>query len=165
MPKLIPVNTGNFAIVDDEDFEELSKRNWFNYGSCGLYAATKINGKSVMMHRIIMGVEKPFVVDHINNNSFDNRRSNLRICLGKENHINMRKSLAAKNDRITTSKYKGVYFRKDRNRWSAYIGTGKDRTWLGCFSSQEEAALEYNKAAVKKWGEFAKINFINDDDY
>ena len=99
MPKLIPVNTGNFAIVDDEDFEELSKRNWFNYGSCGLYAAAKINGKSVMMHRIIMGVEKPFVVDHINNNSFDNRRSNLRIFLGKENHINVRKSLAAKNDR------------------------------------------------------------------
>jgi hypothetical protein len=165
MPKLIPVKTGNFAIVDDEDFDELSKRNWFNYGSCGLYAATSINGENVMMHRIIMMAEKPLIVDHINNNSFDNRRSNLRICLGMENNINVRKALSAKNDRVTTSKYKGVSFRGDRQRWTAYVGSGKDRTCLGCFSSQEEAALAYNKAALAKWGEFAKLNVINDDEY
>lgn len=165
MPKLIPVNTGNFAIVDDEDFEELSKRSWFNAGSCGLYAAARIDGKNVFMHRIIVKAEKPFVIDHINNNSFDNRRSNLRICLGKENQMNLRKTLAAKTDRVTTSKYKGVSFRSDRKRWTAYVGTGKGRWCLGCFSTQEEAALAYNKAAVERWGEFAKVNVINDDEY
>jgi len=164
MPKLIPVGT-EYAIVDDEDFDFLSQYHWYSGGGHRLYAVATINGELRFMHRVILKAEKPFVVDHINNSPCDNRRANLRLCLNKENLINQRKRMVAKSDRATTSKYKGVYFRKDRKRWSAYVGTGKDRTCLGCYSTQEEAALAYNKAAIEKWGEFAKPNFINDDDY
>lgn len=164
MPKLIPIGTG-YAIVDDDDYESLAKYHWYNGGSHGLYAVATIDGEIQFMHRIILGAKKPLVVDHINNSSCDNRRANLRICLQKQNAINSRKQLVAKNDRTTSSKYKGVYFRKDRKRWSAYVGTGKDREWLGCYATQEEAALAYNKAAIERWGEFSKPNAINDDDY
>jgi len=164
MPKLIPVGTG-YAIVDDEDFDFLSQYHWYNGGNSGLYAIATIEGKQQFMHRVILQAEVPLVVDHINNSYCDNRRANLRVCMQKDNCVNRRKEMVARNDRVTTSKYKGVHFRKDRKRWSAYVGTGKDRTCLGCFSTQEEAALAYNRAAIQKWGEFAKPNFINDDEY
>jgi hypothetical protein len=164
MPKLIPVGN-EFAIVDDDDFEELSKHHWYSGGSHGLYAIATINGEIMYMHRLLLNAQKPLIVDHINGSTCDNRRANLRLCMQRENMANQRKQLIAKNDRVTTSKYKGVFFRKDRNRWSAYIGTGKDREWLGCFATQEAAALAYNKAAKERWGEFSKINIINDDVY
>lgn len=169
MPKLIPVGK-NFAIVDDGDYKSLSKFKW-NPLSSGKYAGIQIGGRPVSMHRFLMGDKDGVHYDHVNGFGLDNRRCNLRPATQSENMRNTHKRrFHGRPDRITSSKYKGVYFRKDRNRWSAYIGgptknKTNPRVWLGCFSTEGEAAAAYNRAAMEKYGEFAKLNEIDPDDF
>lgn len=157
-PKLIKVGLENYAIVDADDFDELSKYNW---SLCAKrYAGTTMSGEHVTMHRFVSKAPDGSHVDHKNGSGLDNRKTNLRLATSSQNLANARKQVA-RADRICTSQYKGVYFRKDRERWSAYIGTGKDRDCLGCFATEEAAAEAYNKAAFERWGEFSKPNIIN----
>lgn len=155
VPKLITVGV-NFALVDEEDFDTVNQYKWhINNRS---YAHNSIVG---MMHRFLMHPSENEVVDHINHNPLDNRKCNLRVCSQSLNMGNSRKQLTAKPDRITTSQYKGVSWRSDRQRWAAYVGTaGKNRVALGCYATEEEAALAYNAGAIKMFGEFAKLNVI-----
>ena len=109
------------------------------------------------MHNMIMQPPKDLRVDHINHNKLDNRRSNLRLCTKQQNQWNRRK--VVKN---TTSKYKGVCWAKKNNKWQASLEFQKDKKrqsiYLGQFISEVEAAKAYNEAAIKHFGEFAKIN-------
>lgn len=155
MPRLIPVGI-NYAIVDDDDYEWLCQFTWWMTAT--RYAATKIHGKDVLMHRLILNQEDQLETDHRNGFGLDNRRCNLRSATRAENMRNARKT--AKPDRITSSRYKGVYFRNDRQRWSAYINVNKKRTWLGCYATEEIAASVYNNAASVMHGTFARLNEI-----
>lgn len=115
------------------------------------------------MHRMIMekvhGDISGYYVDHINHNSVDNRRENLRLCTMAENLRNSRKL-----DRSTSSRYKGVCYMissKRKKRWIAYIEIEKGkRKYLGYFHTETEAALAYNQAASEYFGEFANLNDI-----
>lgn len=82
----------------------------------------------------------------------DNRKSNLRVCYQKENARN------AQVQKRGNSRYKGVHWREDKQKFQAYITVNRKRQYLGHFNSEEEAALAYNKAALEKFGEFALIN-------
>lgn len=86
---------------------------------------------------------------------FDNRRSNLRFCLLKENV-----AYRAKTNRVTASKFKGVSWIKKNKRWCARIGHDNKRIQIGCYASQEEAALAYNEKAKELFGEFALLNIV-----
>lgn len=160
-PKLIPVGKNNFAIVDADQFDFLSKMQWHISNYC--YASTPTEGGRIYMHRMVMRATEDCVVDHINHCGLDNRKSNLRLCSQKQNVGNSRKIFTAKPDRVTSSRYKGVSFRSDRMRWTAYIGTGRDRDLLGCYSTEREAAEAYNRAAIARWGPFAKLNQFEED--
>jgi AP2 domain len=161
IPRLIPVGTKNWALVDEEDYEQLKNRKW--YLSSRNYAVTKLqsNGPWVMMHRLIMGLneERRPWLDHRNGNTLDNRRVNLRVCDGVGNAANRKKHLEAHPDRVTSSQYKGVTFKKSIKRWVARIG-GNSRKSLGCYATEEEAAHAYNEAAKVLYGEFAQLNHI-----
>lgn len=162
IPRLIPVGTKNWALVDEEDYEELKNRKW--YLTSNNYAAAKlqINGPWVMMHRLVLGLEKGRQpqADHRNGNTLDNRRSNLRVCDDVGNAANRKKRLLAKPDRVTSSQYKGVTFKKSIKRWNARIGGDFGRKSLGCYATEEEAARAYNEAAKVLYGEFARLNHI-----
>jgi hypothetical protein len=90
------------------------------------------------------------MIDHINGNTLDNQRHNLRACSNKENMRN--RGMASHN----SSGFKGVSWLE--GKWSAYIGENGKKIHLGLFKTREDAARRYNKEALKRFGEFAKLN-------
>lgn len=86
----IPLNglgEGKFATVDPEDYPFLSRYKWFYRNG---YALTDIKGKETRMHRLVMHEhDENIIIDHINRNRLDNRKSNLRRFTPKQNANNM----------------------------------------------------------------------------
>lgn len=158
MVKEIKLSQGKVALVDDGDFELVSKYKWCAQKAKNENYYAKTNEpcmgkqKPIMMHRIIMNANKGDYVDHINHNGLDNRRCNLRICSQTENMRN--KKLHSNN----TSGYKGVYWGVKEKKWVAQIKNDQKVIWLGSFKNIIDAASAYNQAAIKYHGEFAKLN-------
>lgn len=147
----IPLTQGKFSIVDDEDFEEMSKFKWCLSGD-KRYAAGWVGGRMTYMHRVLTGNDKTKKTDHINRNGLDNRRSNLRLVTNSQNSMN--RNSGSNN----TSGYKGVTWDKTHNKWKAYIRIDGRQKNLGFFSNKSDSVLAYDKAAKKYFGEFAKTN-------
>jgi len=97
------------------------------------------------------------VVDHINHNTLDNRRFNLRICTKGQNNMN-RKPYIGKS-----SQYKGVIWAKHIKKWTSKIEKDTIVHHLGTFDREEDAARAYNKKAKELFKEFAYLNEIRDD--
>ena len=155
--KQIELTQGQYAIVDDDDFDEINQYNWcFNQG----YAVRNVKvskGKynSQYMHRFVTNCSDDMDVDHINHDKLDNRKSNLRVCSTSENMRNQQIRTVAK-----TSVYKGVTFNKQAGKWMAQIVLDGKRKYLGYFTNETDAAIAYNNAAIEFFGEFALINVI-----
>ena len=153
--KKIPLTQGKFALVDDDNYEDISKYKW-HVNKLG-YAVRKPysgGGKSFYMHREIMKTPDGFCTDHINQDKLDNRKSNLRICLTSENMANRGKQ---KNN---TSGFKGVFWSINADRWRAQITHKRKAIHLGLFDTPEDAAKAYNKAAMEIYGEYAELNKV-----
>lgn len=139
------------TIVDNEDYEALSKYKW------GLtkkgYARRAAKPRHIFLHRQILNVPDGVFVDHINGNKLDNRKSNLRIVPQSLNSRNLIQERANNN-----SGYKGVC--KCRNKWRAYIVVNYKQKHLGCFETKEEAAKVYNKYSKLLHGNFGRPNKI-----
>ena len=151
--KEIELSKGKVTIVDDDDFDALSKFEW--YCSHNYAVRDDWNGGNrigIRMHRVIMNCPKGMVVDHINNNPLDNRKVNLRICTQSENMKNMKVHVNNK------SGYRGVSYSKERKKFCAYISVENKTKGLGRFDTAKEAAEAYNKAAIEHYGEFANVN-------
>jgi len=156
--KLIPLTHGKFAQVDDDDYEWLSQFNWCVQGNYAARAKSKKRGEKgaffVFMHRAVMGLGDKRgidrIVDHINRNSLDNRKENLRICTQSENLVNSRI-----NNKFG---YKGVV-KFACGKYQAMIWNGKKNLHLGNYSELEDAARAYDAAAKMMHGEFASLNF------
>lgn len=112
----------------------------------------------VQLARLIMNALPGTIVDHINQNTLDNRRSNLRICTDAENQHNR------KRNKTSPSPFKGVTHMKTQRgskKWLARIQLNKVPLRIGCFLTAEEAALAYNAKARELFGEFARINVMD----
>jgi hypothetical protein len=149
----IPLTKGQVALVDDNDALLVSGRKWTTFGArAHRYYARTGGPDGVAMHRLIMGLARGDrrEVDHINGNTLDNRRHNLRICDHRENVRNRRLG------RDNTSGYKGVTFSKGKGKWQAQIAFDGRRRHLGYFSDPQIAHAAYCASARELHGEFAR---------
>lgn len=145
--KKIKLTRGQIAIIDNEDFEKVSKFKW-NYATVG-YATNK---KFYLHHLIIGKPKKGFVVDHINQNKLDNRKCNLRFVTHSQNHANQIKQ---KNN---TSGFRGVSWNK--GKWEVRIKYFGKTLHFGMFNNKIDAAKRYNIKAHELFGEFALLNKV-----
>ncbi len=150
MTRTLPITRGLEVLLDEGDFVKLAQHRWCALMRGGVpYAARFVKGKALTMHRVIAEPPEGLCVDHINHNTLDNRRCNLRVCTKAENLRN-RRSWRGSSQFIGVSPT-GLKWRADIRR--LYIGT---------FSDESEAARAYDAKAREIYGEFAHLNFSED---
>lgn len=155
----VPLTRGLFALVDDEDAERVLAHKWYAASTKSLFYACREAKKgepytrTVLMHRFLINPPAGLIVDHADHDGLNNRRENLRLCSLRQNNTNKRCSKGR------TSSYKGVNCYQNLSRpWRAKIKLYDKCIHLGYFSTEEEAALAYNQAALQLHGEFACLN-------
>jgi hypothetical protein len=109
---------------------------------------------SRLVYEIFKGkIEDTNVIDHIDRNRANNHIKNLRQCTQRQNTYNNKSNKG-------NSKYKGVSWHKQRNKWGAYIHYNYRKIHLGYYTIEKEAAMAYNKKAKELFGKFAYLNEV-----
>lgn len=162
--KEISLTNGYIAQIDDSDYEaviaagpwfaELVRKGEIVYASRNYKVASGKRGL-IRMHRFLTNASPNDLVDHRDGNGLNNQRFNLRLCNKTQNQGNRRKTYV-KN---CSSKFKGVFWDKSRNKWLAIIGIGGKQKNLGRYFCEEDAARAYDSAAKDYFKEFALLNF------
>jgi hypothetical protein len=142
--KQILLNHGEIVLVDDEDFEELSKYTWTNDGKGYAVRSDKDSKRKskIRMHRQVMGFPDGFLIDHIDGNPLNNQKENLRIVTMSGNGCN--RHLKSKDK---SSKYFGVHHNKASGSWVAVLAFEGKSYYLGAYRTEVEAAVAYNLKA------------------
>lgn len=162
--KEIRLTQGQVAIVDADDFERVNALKWYAHWiktNKAWYAQRKEwtpeGQRTVFLHRFIMGDPLGFLVDHLDGNTLDCRKNNLRQATKGQNCRNRGKQSN------NTSGYKGVSRFPEsmrlRKPWLTHIEVGGKRINVGTFSDPLEAAYAYDRSAREHFGEFARLNF------
>jgi hypothetical protein len=161
--KTIELTRGKFTIVDDEDYDRLIKHSWAWIPPTGSrsgrgYAVRKGNKRrgeprTIQMHREILNPSANVAVDHVNLNSLDNRKANLRVATVQQNGFNRHKPIMK-----CTSRYKGVLQRQNDTRWVARIKFNGRHVELGKYEKEEIAASAYNLASRIFFGRYRHEN-------
>lgn len=139
---------GKAFYFDIEDYDIIKDYYW-NISKGYVVSETNNNGKPVRMHRLIMGcIDKKLDVDHINHNTVDNRKENLRIVTRSQNQMNM--SGRSNN----TSGVTGVTFNKSANKWAVSIQKDRQRIHIGVFDCFDEAVKARKEAEIKYFGDY-----------
>lgn len=155
--KEITLTQGKVAIVDDDDFEQLNAFKWYairnsrNY----LYAARGVwekgKARQILMHRVIMNTPIGMLTDHVNGNSLDNRKENLRICTNQQNLRNRKNP--NKNNKL---EIKGVHWCQSNKKFQATIQVNGKTIHLGFYNVLGDADSAYRFAEEKHFGIFAR---------
>jgi len=130
------------AKISLEDVEKVKMYKWHIDG-IGYVSCTKLSKR---LHNFIMNPPEGFDVDHINHDTLDNRRENLRVCTRSQNCMN----------RLV----KGVCYRKEQKKWRAYIKVNGKTIDLGGFPTEKEAIKARRKAEIKYYGEYAHFKTL-----
>jgi hypothetical protein len=156
----LPLSTGDVALIDDVD-AELAQLHWWLNSRGYVTAKTRspYRRRLIRLHRAVMeratGRRLPSSVDvdHIDGNKLNCTRDNLRPATRQQNQAN--------RDASRGRPYKGVYRSQTPGpRWVAKITVDGEQKYLGSFSTPEAAARAYNRACLKHFGEYARLNQI-----
>ena len=156
MAREITLSRGLIALVDDVDYERVAAKRWSVVRARQIaevyYArhAFWVDGKSqsILLHRFILDAPAGQPVDHVNGDRLDCRRANLRFCTLSQN---------AANRAPRPNAFKGVNRRS--SRWEAHIKVDGVDFYLGTHDAPEDAARAYDRAAIERFGQFARVNF------
>jgi hypothetical protein len=156
------VNGIHSILIDDEDYDYVSKFNWCIYRCTfkgkkarTFYAVAKVDGMAIRMHRLLLGLSDPkILVDHKDHNGLNNQRDNLRIASAQQNQFNMRPFNSNKTG------FKGVSYNKKDKRYAVFLMVSNKNTFFGNFKTPIEAAIKWNEMARQYHGEFAYQNQI-----
>lgn len=156
----IDLGKGFVAVIDDEDADLVVGYKWYPMKAEGkVYAAGWKHmppGRFfVHLHRLIANAQPGDIIDHLDRDPLNCRRSNLRRVTRQQNSFNRGPN---QNGKPSTSKYKGVFWCRNSGRFRARIALNKKRIYLGYFDNDEDAARAYNAKAVELFGEFAYLN-------
>jgi hypothetical protein len=148
----VPIKNTRAALVDDGDALRVGSISWHAFNNSKdqlVYARGWHRGRCVLMHRFLLDPPRGVQVDHINGDTLDNRRENIRLATASQNLCNRRP--------FGKSGFKGVH--RTRTAWLARIGFDGKSLHLGSFQTAEEAAKAYDAKAKERYGEFARLNF------
>lgn len=159
--KQIPLTQGQFALVDDKDFDYLNQWKWcavkYKNGYYAQRTSYPLNEKQkkIIMHRLILGLtDSKILGEHADRNTLNNQRSNLRVATKSQNAVNV------SSRQNSTSKYLGVCWKNRDRKWVAQITKDYKKKFIGYFDNEIDAAIAYNKKAIEMFGEFANLNKI-----
>ena len=161
MTKEIPLTQGQIALVDDEDYERVIQRGkWFaqkDYGTGKFYAKVWVNESpyKLPLQNFILPPPPGMVTDHIDRDRLNCQKHNLRIATHAQNVRNRSKPCH------NTSGFMGVFFIKQRRKYTAKITSNGIHYHLGTFDNPEDAAYIYDIAAKILHGKFASLNFLD----
>lgn len=155
----VPVRGGMFALVDAGDSAAVLAHKWHpqrRHDGGAVYAQTSLFAggleRPISLHRFILQPPPGMVVDHISGDGLDNRRANLRICTQHQNAHNTYRPRGR-------SRFKGVTWHKQMQKWQAEICIRGKHIYLGLFSDEVEAARVRDAFALAELGSFARLNF------
>lgn len=153
-----------FAVIDEEDADLVRHHRWCpKTGRNTIYAHTAITRDgvrtSITLHRFLIDAKPGEIVDHINHDGLDNRRSNIRVCTLDQNGANRRG--AAKSNQCG---YIGVYFHTRFNRYCASVSRKGKTIHVGYFDNALDAAHARDRVALEFYGEFATLNFPDEQE-
>lgn len=151
MTSFLLLTNGEYALVDDKDYKELCQYTWQQLPNGYVAHATTVEGQIIylLLHRAVMEARDDILVDHRDGNRLDNRRANLRTATHIEN--------ARNRAPCEGQQYKGIT--PTNGKWKARIKVGGTSIYLGSFDEAKDAALAYDAAARRLFGEFARLNF------
>jgi hypothetical protein len=150
---LLPLTKNKFTLVDTEDLPLLCKNTWFAiskpaYAAC-CYRVNKKN-KTFYLHRVLLNAPDNLEVDHINGDTLDNRKVNLRVVPRQQNAYNTK-------DRANSSGVRGVTWCKKNKKWKSQIKVLDKNHNLGYFNTIEEARVAYESVRKTLHGEFRRV--------
>jgi len=129
------------AKIDKEDLDKVKDIKW------GLNNYGYVINKKIKLHQLVIGKKEGYIIDHINHNKLDNRKQNLRHCTYSQNGMNRECNMC--------------FFKKDRNKWIAYITINYKRINLGYFKNKIDAINARKEAEIKYFGEYRYDNELN----
>lgn len=153
------------VLIDLEDIEKCKQYKWHiqkvNENYFRVCAYNKGNTpKLLKLHRLLMDVhtkDNSIEVDHVNGNTLDNRKRNLRLCKHSDNMKNI------KTPTNNSSGFKGVELRKDTGKWTAFIECDGNKVNLGCFDNKENAIKARKDKELELFGEYSRLHSIQEN--
>ena len=157
--KKIPLTQGKFAIVDDEDFEFLTRWKWhFSVGTVVNRGKLKSGSGAVCyMYQLIDKTPKGSSVVFLNNDRLDLRKKNLKRVKKTQGRFGSYTGLKYRN---SSSVFKGVLWNKKLRKWQCFAKKDGKNKHLGLFEEEVDAAIAYNEFAIAEYGKDALINNI-----
>lgn len=153
--KLIPLPQGKFAMVDDEDYDKVMEHKWStSIRQDDRSIRAWVGDKKITLMSFLFSSDRMNKCRHVNGNTLDFSRKNIVEIA----HNAVNQGISRKN---TSSKFVGISFNKQKSKWEAYINLRGNRTRLGVFLSEIEAAKAYNAKALELFGENAKLNVFS----